>query len=85
MPDGKTQEKICKGVVSLKQKDSIDKEVLQYLEDPNTKVVVYKNDEAGVWQYSIMVVNSGGFWLDSFPAKAKARDYVKHHDLTLVE
>lgn len=69
----------------MKQEDPIGKEVRQYLEDTNTEVVVYNNDEAGVLQYSVMVVNSGGFWLNSFPKKTKALDYVKHHNLTLVE
>lgn len=58
-------------------------EIQKYLEDPNTQVRIYFNNETGEWLYSICVVGTE-FWLDSFETREQALDYVAMHRLKLV-
>lgn len=59
---------------------STDKLTQLYLKNPKTQVFIRHNDDAGVWYYSVEVVNSGGFWLDSFESEEEAQEYItKHH------
>lgn len=64
---------------------SPDKLGLLYMKNPKTKVYIYHNNDTGVWQYSVEVVDSGGFWLDSFESEEEARDYIAKHKLCLCE
>jgi hypothetical protein len=51
------------------------------------KVDVYidYNNELDEWTYSVAVINSNGFWLDSFDTEEKAIEYCKKHELKIVK
>ena len=61
------------------------KTIEQYIVDPHTRVFINYNNEAGPWWHSIEVVNSGGFWLDSFDSEKKAVSYIEENKLTRVK
>ena len=52
----------------------------KYISDPNTRVFINHNNDAGPWRYSVEV-SGEGFWLDSFKTEKEARDYIKKHNL----
>lgn len=56
-----------------------------FLESPKTRVFIRPNSDAGVWQYSVEVENSDGFWLDSFPTEDEAKDYIERNHLTVAD
>lgn len=56
-----------------------------FLESPKTRVFIRPNSDAGVWQYSVEVENSDGFWLDSFPTEEEAKDYIERNHLTVAD
>lgn len=56
-----------------------------FLESPKTRVFIRPNNDAGVWQYSVEVENSDGFWLDSFPTEEEAKDYIERNHLTIAD
>lgn len=64
---------------------SPDKLALLYMKNPKTKVTIYYNNEIGTWRYSVEVIDSGGFWLDSFESEEEARDYIAKNKLHLYE
>lgn len=58
-------------------------ETIKYLNDPTTKVFIHHNNESGEWLYSVVVENSGGFWLDSFKTRVEAERYIQKNNLSL--
>lgn len=51
---------------------------LKYIQDPNTRVYIYRNNElnGAVWMYSVAVEGSEGFWLNSFYSKPEAEEFI---------
>ena len=64
---------------------SVDALASLYMKNPKTQVYIYHNNDTGVWQYSVEVLDSGGFWLDSFESVEEARDYIATNKLHLCE
>ena len=64
---------------------SVDELAKLYIKNPKTKVTIYYNNETGTWRYSVEVIDSGGFWLDSFESEEEARDYIAKNKLHLYE
>ncbi len=56
-----------------------------FLRSPKTTVFINHNDESGEELYSVQVVDSDGFWLDSFKTQQEAEQYIKDHGLKKVE
>ena len=54
-----------------------------HLNSPKTEVWINHNNDTGVWRYSIEVVGSGGFWLDSFESEEEALAYISQHHLRM--
>lgn len=52
-----------------------------YLADPKTRVFINHNDETGEWRWAVEVVDSNGFWLDSFPTEDEAKQYIAEQGL----
>ena len=63
---------------------SVDEVVDFFLNDPKTQVFVNYNDELAEWLYSIEVVDSGAFWLCSFKTEEEALQYIREHNLSIV-
>lgn len=57
------------------------KEFYDYALAHKSHVVIYRNDEAGEWQWSIMVAGTE-FWLTSFPTQTEALAFVNEHGLS---
>ena len=57
----------------------------KYIEDPKTRVYISHSDEIGEWRYSIVVENSGAFWLDSFKTEEEANKFVLDNQLKLTQ
>lgn len=55
-----------------------------FLKRKNLKVFINHNNETGEELFSVQVVDSDGFWLDSFKTEAKARSYIQEHQLVEV-
>jgi len=47
-------------------------------------VIILHNDETGEWLYSVEVVGSGGFWLESYKTEAAARRFAERHQLPII-
>jgi hypothetical protein len=62
-------------------------DIKRLLSDPNLKVTIDFNNDAGCEQYSVVVIESSdtesdmGFWLISFPEEQGARNYIIKHSL----
>lgn len=63
-------------------KDEI--QIKKYLAD-HVNVNIIHNDDIGEWLWSVEVVNSDEFWLDSFKTKEEAVEYCEKHELKIVE
>ena len=72
-----------RAVISAKDL-SMNDIVNRLIKDPKTRVYIKYNDELGYWRYSVVVHDSGDFWLDSFVTKEEAEEYVKTNKLKLV-
>jgi hypothetical protein len=62
-------------------------EIMKRINDPNLKITIRFNDDAGIEQYSIEIYESSntekdsGFWLNSFKTKKSAINYITRHNL----
>lgn len=65
--------------------DTVRAKIAAYISDPETRVSTYHNNEIGEWLYSVVVENSGEFWLDSFPTLEEAEEYIRKNNLKKVE
>lgn len=52
-----------------------------FLRRKDTRVFINHNWETDEELYSVEVVDSDGFWLDSFQTEAKAKAYIQEHGL----
>lgn len=48
--------------------------------NPDMRVRIHYNDDAGTWQYSV-VLCSNGTWLDSFPTQCEAEKFITDNNL----
>ena len=82
---------ICNGKVSTYHHSAIrlplstEEQAELYLKDKNTRVFIDYINEIGEWLYSVVVDKSDGFWLDSFPTHKEAEDYIKEHNLKMID
>lgn len=66
--------------------EATEKQAAIYMSDPDTRVFISRNNElrADEWQYSVVVENSDGFWLDSFGTEEEAETFIRKHNLKKV-
>lgn len=60
-------------------------DIHRYLSDPGTRVFINYNEQLGKPLYSVEVMNSKEFWLDSFKTKKEAEKYIQKHHLVCVQ
>jgi len=60
----------------------IEEAISEYIRNPDTRVFINYNDEAGIWQYSVQVSGTA-FWLNSFETKPKALEYIEENGLKM--
>jgi hypothetical protein len=44
-------------------------------------VRIFHNDETGEWLYSVEVIGSDGFWLESYKTEKAAKQFIQRHQL----
>lgn len=69
--------------IAMHNEDSTEREIKEYLSNPDTRVWINHNNEAGEWLYSVQVYGTG-FWMDSFKTEKQALKYIKKHNLITV-
>ena len=57
--------------------ESLSMQIQKYIKDPATRVYIKHNRDTGEWLYSVVVENSGDFWLDSFKTEKAALNYIE--------
>lgn len=62
----------------------LKRQITAYIQDPSTRVYVKHNRDTGEWLFSVAVVNSGDFWLDSFETELDALTFIKEKKLKMV-
>lgn len=67
---------LCKAMSSEKLAE-------HYLKSKHTRVYIDHNNEIGEWLYSVVVVDSDAFWLDSFDTEKEAKNYIQEHGLRM--
>lgn len=60
-------------------------QIQKFINDPATRVYIKHNRDTGEWLYSVVVENSGDFWLDSFETEELALDYIAKNKLKMVD
>jgi len=60
----------------------IEEAISEYIRNPDTRVFINYNDEAGIWQYSVQVSGTA-FWLNSFETEPKALEYIEENGLKM--
>ena len=64
------------------EEDATKAQIQKYISNPDTRVLINFNDDAGVWQYSVQVVGNG-CWLDSFETEDEAKQFISAHGLVM--
>jgi hypothetical protein len=65
---------------------SLEEQVNDFIQNPETRVFLYHNNDTGIWYWSIAVYEEGlsvwnTFWLNSFRTKKEAKKFVKDYGL----
>jgi len=55
----------------------------RFIADKDTRVFINHNDETGEWLYSVQVVDSDGYWLNSFVTEQEAIQYIEKNGLQM--
>lgn len=62
---------------------SVEELIKLYIGLKSTRVFIRHNNDTGEWLYSVEVVNSAGFWLNSFETQKEALDYISKNNLKM--
>jgi hypothetical protein len=63
----------------------MQKQVQDYINDPNTKVYINYTVETGKWLYAVIVDKSEDFWLEAFSTEEKAKEFIVKNNLKMIE
>jgi len=69
--------------IAKHNEESTERQIKEYLSNPDTRVWVSHNNETGEWLYSVQVYGTD-FWLDSFKTEEQASEYIKKHNLIVI-
>lgn len=62
--------------------DGLENIVKDYINNPDTRVTVYHNNDIDKWVYSVLVCGTD-FWLDSFDTELEALQFIKDNSLIM--
>lgn len=85
--DGKASRESIYHHTAVQPPKSTDEQAAFYLNDPDTKVYINYNNELGEneWLYSVVVADSGAFWLCSYDTEEEALAYIRENSLQMVQ
>ena len=63
---------------------TLDTQIIQAAIDAKARVWINHNNETGIWQYSVVLVDDPGFWMDAFPTEAEAVAYCTDNELEVM-